>query len=297
MRLIILVLCLLSLCAPLLAKTAPTEDDLKLTRLENQTHARDLYLAGEAASKKGDLQTAIWDWAQALALKPDSAYTAKCLTDARQKVYKQYIAEMSEKSDAKDPLTALVKLNSILPLLPDKQDLVARATKLKDSLTDDQKKALLACQSGSNFMSVGDYTGAAQSFATAQSLARGSACIEDSLKQLDGLIRAHAGRVAQVSFSSSPGSPSPPKMVYIYVTWCHWCTKMDPVIEEIKAKYGPKLSVVSIDGDQDRSAVRHYGVSMYPTTIFLDSRGSEVDRGSGYGTKDDVMSSLAKLGL
>src|SRR5450759_437843 len=89
-RLLVLALCVLSLSVSLLAQSKPTEDDLKLAQLANATRARELYLAGEAASKKGDLQTAIRDWAEALKLKRDSAYTAKCLADARGKLYKQY---------------------------------------------------------------------------------------------------------------------------------------------------------------------------------------------------------------
>jgi len=275
------------------ADSAATDDEVKLAQLANQTRARELYLAGEAASKKGDLQTAIWDWAQALKLKPDSAYTAKCLADARGKLYKQYSATVSPKSDAKDPLTALVKLNQVLPLIPDSPELANRDAALVGSLTDDQNKALTALQAGWNFMVVKDYPKAVESFSAAQTFARGSACVEDALKQLDDMKRAHPDLFPQIS----SGGERLPQMVYIYATWCHWCTKMQPIIDEVQTQFQGKLAVYRIDGDKNEEAKRRYNVNGFPATIYLDSKGVEVDRISGYVEKESVLEAIAKLGI
>lgn len=275
------------------ADNAPTEEDLKLSQLADSTRARELYVAGEAASKKGDLETAIWDWSQALNLKPDSAYTAKCLANARGKLYKQYIATVSPKSDAKDPLTALVKLNQILPLIPDKPELATRGEKLGASLTDDQRKALTACQAGWGFMVVKDYPRALESFTTAQTFARSSACIEDALKQINDVKRNHSELFAQVSSSGE----KLPQLVFVSTTWCHWCTKMKPIIDEVQTQYQGKLAVYRIDGDANKEAKRRYNVTGFPTTIYLDSKGTEVDRISGYVEKAAVLEAIGKLGV
>lgn len=276
------------------AENAPTEDDLKLAQLANLTRARELYLAGEAASKKGDLQTAIWDWAQALTLKPDSAYTAKCLADARQKVYKQYMATVSAKSDTKDPLTALVRLNVILPLVPDNKELVPRAATLEHSLTDDQRKALTAYKSGWNFATIGDYASAGESFATAQAFARGSACIEDALRQLDILKRGPSASAPQVAAPSR----KLPQLIYIYATWCGYCKMMRPTIDDIASRCQGRLVVRYIDGDANPEAARRYNATGFPREIFLDSNGVEVDRINGYTDQKEAFTLyLGKLGI
>ncbi len=268
-----LVLC--TACA-VCADTATTDDELKLAQLANATHARELYLAGEAASKKGDLQTAIWDWSQALTLKPESTYTAKCLADARDKLYKQYMGTISAKSDAKDPLTALAKLGQILPLMPDNKQLAERAAKLTAGLTDDQAKALAAYQDGWNLMAVKDYPRALESFTSAQTFARGSTCIDDALKQINDFKRAHAELFPQVASSGE----RLPQLVFVSTTWCHWCVKMKPIIDEVQTQFQGKLAVYRIDGD-NKEAKRAYGVTGFPTTIYLDSKGKEVDRIAG----------------
>lgn len=293
MRVLVIALCLLSLCVPILADSAPTEDDIKLAQLENQTRARELYLAGDAASKKGDLQTAIWDWSQALNFKPDSAYTAKCLAQAREQLYKKYMATVSAKADAKDPISEYESAMAIIPLLPKRNDIADRAAKLKSGLNDDQKKALAAYEDGLTALALQDYTKAVGSFGTAQTFCREAICIRDAIGRLDALRQ----KSPELFPGTSGNGERVPQMVYIYATWCHYCTKMNPVIDAVKAQYGAKLSVVRIDGDENEAAAQRYNIDGYPTVIFLDSKGTEVDRISGYAPRDGLSPSLAKLGL
>jgi len=293
MRLLVLTLCVLSLTVPLLAENPPTEDDLKLAQLANLTRARDLYLAGDAASKKGDLETAIWDWSQALKLKPDSTYTSKCLAQAREQLYKKFMSGVSPKMDAKDPITAYVRTTTVLPLLPEHQDIAARADKIKGGLDADQQKALAAYEAGQMALALQDYPKAVGSFATAQTHAREAVCVQDAIRYMDTLRQKRP----ELFPANSSNGERLPQMVYIYATWCHWCTKMSPIIDEVSAQYGSKLSVIRVDGDKNEAAARRYNVHGFPAVVFLDSKGTEVDRISGYVAKDRLLPSLAKLGL
>lgn len=292
MRLLIIVLCLFGLSVPLLAEDLPTEEDIKLVQLQNATQARELYQAGEAASKKGDLETAIWNWSQALKLKPDSAYTAKCLAQAREQLYKKYMASVSPKADAKDPITAYARANATLSLLPEHRELSARADKLKGSLNDGQRKALAAYEEGQTALALQDYPRAMSSFATAETHARDAVCVLDVLARMDALKKQQPDL-----FLTAADREKLPRLIYIYTTWCGYCKKMKPAIDEIAAKHGSRLSVVRIDAEKNRAAAQHYRSTGYPTLVFEDNKGIEVDRIPGYVEKDGLLPSLSKLGI
>jgi thiol-disulfide isomerase/thioredoxin len=203
------------------------------------------------------------------------------------------MATVSAKADTKDPLTAIVKLSSVLSLVPDKKELNSRAAALRGMLSDDQNKALAAYQDGLNLMALKDYPGAAKSFATAHTFDRGSACIDNALKQIDEMKRTHPDLFPQTAANGA----RLPQMVYVYATWCHWCTKQQPIIDEVRSQYQGKLAVYYIDEEKDKAAARRYDVNCYPTIIFIDSKGTEVERSEGYDTKDEIVQSIAKLGI
>jgi thiol-disulfide isomerase/thioredoxin len=293
MRLLVLALCLLSFSSPLLAASKPTEDELKLIALANLTGARNLYLAGEAASKKGDLETAIWDWSQAIKLKPDSAYTVKCLTQAREQLYKKYRATVSDKSDTKDPLTAYVQASAIVPLLPDNKELAARVDKLKAGLSEDQQKAFTAYQDGRSCMALQDYLGAVKAFSTALTFDRGAACTQNALQQIADLRRSNPDLFPEANTSGE----RLPQMLFFYTTWCPVSDEQRPVIDGIKKEYQGKLAVIYIDADKNTTAARQYQIDSYPTMIFLDNKGAVVDRMEGGYAKEDLVESIVKTGV
>ena len=59
---------------------------------------------------------------------------------------------------------------------------------------------------------------------------------------------------------------------------------------EFMAKYGLTYPMVLDDG----SLVQEFGITAYPTTIFFDAQGEEVDRLVGAATLDQFTASLAK---
>ncbi len=59
---------------------------------------------------------------------------------------------------------------------------------------------------------------------------------------------------------------------------------------EFMQKYGLTYPMVLDDG----SLVQEFGITAYPTTIFFDAQGKEVDRLVGAATLDQFTASLAK---
>jgi thiol:disulfide interchange protein len=84
-------------------------------------------------------------------------------------------------------------------------------------------------------------------------------------------------------------------MVDFYTTWCGWCRKLD---ETTFADAGVKralASVVPVRLDAEgtgRAAAARYGISGYPTIIFLDPNGREVGRIPGYLPADAFLQEL-----
>jgi thioredoxin-related protein len=95
-----------------------------------------------------------------------------------------------------------------------------------------------------------------------------------------------------------------PILVDFYTDWCGWCKKMDKttyvdpaVTSYVKTKFvAVKVNAESRDainlpsGAVDgRKLARSFGVSGFPTTILLDSRGKAVLAFAGYRPADDFI--------
>ena len=75
-----------------------------------------------------------------------------------------------------------------------------------------------------------------------------------------------------------------PVLIDFYTDWCYYCEVMDEntysdqqVIEKSK-----DFVCVNVDGDVRQELVASYGITGYPTTVFLDPGGTEVKRVNGY---------------
>lgn len=73
-------------------------------------------------------------------------------------------------------------------------------------------------------------------------------------------------------------------LIDFYTDWCIYCKDMDEntysdqrVIEKAK-----EFVCVKVDGDARQDLVARYGITGYPTTVFLDHLENEINRVSGY---------------
>ena len=190
MRILVIAIVLIGMLTPCLAIAAQTqsEEDVKWRKLENATKAREFYLAGEAANKKGDYRSAVWYWMAALELKPDSDYTRKCLAQAREKLYKRF--DDYEKSNrARDPLTCCVVMESLITLLPDKTDLPGRLEKSKAGLNPGQLKALETYREAASLAEKGNWAKARELATSLQALPFRAACIDDLSRAIDARLK------------------------------------------------------------------------------------------------------------
>lgn len=74
------------------------------------------------------------------------------------------------------------------------------------------------------------------------------------------------------------------------------CRMMVPVLSRIRHGYEGRVKVVSIDVLEHLDKAREYDVTLLPTQVFVDGKGREYARHSGYFTYEDA-SKLLEIGL
>lgn len=80
-------------------------------------------------------------------------------------------------------------------------------------------------------------------------------------------------------------------LVDFSATWCGWCKKLHPVLEEIAKENACKLTVAEIDADKSSSLVSKYNIDGFPHMI-LFKNGNKVEEFGGYRDKEQLMSEL-----
>src|ERR1700758_3445831 len=79
--------------------------------------------------------------------------------------------------------------------------------------------------------------------------------------------------VSDASFSTDVLSSNKPVLVDFWATWCGPCKMVAPVLEEIAAEHGDKLTIAKLDIDANPTIARQYQIMSVPTMIL--SRGGE----------------------
>ena len=76
------------------------------------------------------------------------------------------------------------------------------------------------------------------------------------------------------------------KLVEFYADWCGYCTRQEPILEELD-----KVWVGKINTDYNRELAQKFGISSLPSFIIFKN-GNEVHRFSGLHSKFDIMNVL-----
>lgn len=88
-----------------------------------------------------------------------------------------------------------------------------------------------------------------------------------------------------------------PIMIDFYTDWCGWCKKLDSDTysdPKVNAASG-KFICVKINAEKEPALAGKYGVSGYPTIIFLDSNGNVIRKIPGYLPPDGFLANMNKI--
>ena len=86
-----------------------------------------------------------------------------------------------------------------------------------------------------------------------------------------------------------------PVLVDFFAEWCGPCKTMSPILKEVKATLGDKVSIIKIDVDKNQPLATKYQVRGVPTLILYKS-GKQVWRQSGAIQKNELISIINSFG-
>jgi len=84
-----------------------------------------------------------------------------------------------------------------------------------------------------------------------------------------------------------------PVLVDFFATWCGPCQMLAPILQEVKASFGERLTIIKVDVDKNRELMMNpqYQVRGVPT-VMLFQRGKMLWRQSGVLPKEEIIRAI-----
>ena len=87
---------------------------------------------------------------------------------------------------------------------------------------------------------------------------------------------------------------SKPVLVDFFATWCGPCQSMPPILKEVKARLGDKITVLKIDVDRNPEIARQYEIRGVPTLMIFQNQ-KIVWKQSGVASATALIQQIAPL--
>lgn len=98
--------------------------------------------------------------------------------------------------------------------------------------------------------------------------------------------------VNESSFGNEVLDAGVPVLVDFWASWCGYCNRMTPVLEEVAEESSGKIKIVKVNVDENKSLAQKYNVMSLPTMIlFKDGKPAETI--IGYSPKGTINSKIS----
>ena len=76
-------------------------------------------------------------------------------------------------------------------------------------------------------------------------------------------------QVTDASFDADVLQSSVPVLVDFWASWCGPCRMIAPILDELAADYGDKLSIVKVNVDENQESPAKFGIRGIPTLLLF----------------------------
>ena len=94
--------------------------------------------------------------------------------------------------------------------------------------------------------------------------------------------------VTDATFNTKVLEAAGPVLVKFEAEWCGPCKAMKPMIDELATQYGDKLTIATVDVDENNQTPFRFGVRGVPT-VLLFNQGKVVAQKVGLPRKADLV--------
>lgn len=85
-----------------------------------------------------------------------------------------------------------------------------------------------------------------------------------------------------------------PAIIDFYANWCGPCKMVAPILEELQAEYGDKLTIYKVNTEEEQELAGLFGIQSIPSLLFIPVEG-QPQMAMGALPKDTFKSAIADV--
>lgn len=103
-----------------------------------------------------------------------------------------------------------------------------------------------------------------------------------------------ATHVTDTTFTREVLRSPKPVMVFFWASWCGYCRKAAPAVDEASGRFSGTIKIVKVNVDKSKITASKYGIRGIPAFLFFKD-GKLVSRKSGFSNKQRLLSLIRRF--